>query len=102
VSAQKVATGIALAALAALFLGVGLPTLLPPAPVPEIVVPVGEREDQPVNPAVTVPPSRPEGPAGDANDDSDDDVDGSDSDDDDDSSDDSPDGSSDDSSDDDS
>ncbi|MEV0394763.1 hypothetical protein [Polymorphospora rubra] len=43
-SAQKVATGVGLAALVGLFVGVGLPALLPPAAVPEIriVVPATE------------------------------------------------------------
>ena len=55
VGAQKLATVIGLIALAALLLGVGLPAVLPPAPVPavEIVVPTddGSGGSDPVAPA---------------------------------------------------
>lgn len=44
VAAQRIATGVALAALTALFLSVGLPPLLPPTPVSEIEVPVEQTE----------------------------------------------------------
>jgi hypothetical protein len=47
VSAQKVATAVVVTALAALFLSVGLPRLLPPPAVPEIVVPVGDTDLDP-------------------------------------------------------
>ncbi|MEV0730198.1 hypothetical protein [Polymorphospora sp. NPDC050346] len=101
-SAQKVATGVGLAALAALFVGVGLPALLPPPAVPEIriVVPVtesaemGAADEAEPDPIGQVPPatggddddddgggSRPGGGSGDDggdDDDSDDDDDGDD------------------------
>lgn len=50
-SAQKVATAVALTALAALFFSVGLPSLLPAPAVPDIVVPVGDTDDEPARPA---------------------------------------------------
>lgn len=61
VGAQRIATGIGLAALAALLVNVGLPAIRSPAQVPEveIVVPVGDSEEGP--PAGTpqpVPPTR--------------------------------------------
>jgi hypothetical protein len=59
VSAQKVATAVGLAALAALFLSVGLPALLPPDPVARIEIVVGE-DDEPHQPEPTrlTPPGR--------------------------------------------
>jgi hypothetical protein len=45
VGTQKVATGIGLAGLAALFVGVGLPAIRPPGPVPEIEIVVPAADD---------------------------------------------------------
>ena len=61
-SAQKIATGLALGGLTGLFLWVGLPALLPPPSVPEItiVVPVADVEGSPrdeVAPADTRKPA---------------------------------------------
>jgi hypothetical protein len=58
-SAQRIATGIGLVALAGLLLSVGLPVLLPPAPVAEIeiVVPT-EDSDEPAESPETIPPGR--------------------------------------------
>jgi hypothetical protein len=63
-SAQKIATGLALGGLTGLFLWVGLPALLPPPSVPEItiVVPVADVEGSPrdeVAPADTRKPVAP-------------------------------------------
>jgi hypothetical protein len=63
-SAQKIATGLALGGLTGLFLWVGLPALLPPPSVPEItiVVPVADVEGSPrdeVAPADTRKPAAP-------------------------------------------
>jgi hypothetical protein len=63
-SAQKIATGLALGGLTGLFLWVGLPALLPPPSVPEItiVVPAAEVEGSPrdeVAPADTRKPAPP-------------------------------------------
>jgi hypothetical protein len=63
-SAQKIATGLALGGLTGLFLWVGLPALLPPPSVPEItiVVPVADVEGSPrdeVAPADTRKPATP-------------------------------------------
>ena len=63
-SAQKIATGLALGGLTGLFLWVGLPALLPPPSVPEItiVVPVADVEGSPrdeVAPADTGKPATP-------------------------------------------
>ncbi|QSB13401.1 hypothetical protein JQS43_17490 [Natronosporangium hydrolyticum] len=58
-SAQKVATAVALAALAALFLSVGIPTLVPPAPVGEISLSTGE-DDESTGTPDPVPRGRPE------------------------------------------
>jgi hypothetical protein len=57
--AQRVATGIGLAGLAALLASVGLPAVLPPEPVPEIeiVVPVGG-SDRVTAPSTQPPPTR--------------------------------------------
>lgn len=52
VNAQRIATGVGIAALLALFLGVGLPTLLPPSPVAEIEI------ESPTDPEPTLPPMR--------------------------------------------
>jgi hypothetical protein len=74
-SAQRIATGIGLVALAGLLLSIGLPTLLPPAPVAEIeiVVPAGD-SDEPAESPETIPPGRLDDDPGDA-DDADDDPD---------------------------
>jgi hypothetical protein len=63
-SAQKIATGLALGGLTGLFLWVGLPALLPPPSVPviTIVVPVADVEGSPrdeVAPADTRKPAAP-------------------------------------------
>jgi hypothetical protein len=80
--AQKVATGIGLAAVVVLLVRVGLRAVLPPGPVAEveIVVPAGD-ESEPTRspePVPTAPPARTE------DDDEPDDDDGLDDDDDDD------------------
>jgi hypothetical protein len=64
--AQKVATGIGLAALALLLLEVGLPAILPPRPVPEIqiVVPVSN-PDEGLPPGDDDHPAEPTAPASD-------------------------------------
>jgi hypothetical protein len=62
--AQKIATGIGLAALVALLVSVGLPAVLPPGPVAEIeiVVPAGNDDgNEPTGspePTPVVPPAR--------------------------------------------
>jgi hypothetical protein len=62
--AQKIATGIGLAALVALLVSVGLPAVLPPGPVAEIeiVVPAGNDDgNEPTRspePAPVAPPAR--------------------------------------------
>lgn len=68
-SAQRIATGIGLVALAGLLLSIGLPTLLPPAPVAEIeiVVPAGD-SDEPAESPETIPPGRLDDDADDAGD----------------------------------
>jgi hypothetical protein len=68
-SAQRIATGIGLVALAGLLLSIGLPTLLPPAPVAEIeiVVPAGD-SDEPAESPETIPPGRLDDDADDADD----------------------------------
>jgi hypothetical protein len=71
-SAQRIATGIGLIALAGLLLSVGLPVLLPPAPVAEIeiVVPT-EDSDEPAESPETIPPGRLDDPDDDEDDDGD-------------------------------
>jgi len=88
-SAQKIATGLALAALTSLFLWVGMPALLPPHPVAEIkmtVPPAKVAEGSPRNevaPSDTRPPAPADRPGDDdAGADSGGDDSGSDSDDD--------------------
>jgi hypothetical protein len=74
-SAQKVATGIGLAALATLLSGVGLPVLLPPDPVPAIQItePAAHQLKQGQN--GTAPPSAGTRPRPASGDDDDDDAD---------------------------
>ncbi len=78
-SAQKIATGLALGGLTGLFLWVGLPALLPPPSVPEItiVVPVADVEGSPrdeVAPADTRAPAPPPSDRSDDDDAGDDDA----------------------------
>jgi hypothetical protein len=92
--AQKIATGIGLAALVALLVSVGLPAVLPPGPVAEIeiVVPAGNDDgNEPTGspePTPVVPPARSDDdepdddePGDDEPDDDDGDDDGDDADD---------------------